>query len=184
MLISCGLFVSGMRQEGISYKGVIYAGIMVTKKGPMVLEFNARFGDPETQPILMRMRSDIVPIFEAVIDEKLDDRLIEWDEKAAVCVVLAAGGYPGHYEKGIVISGLDRIDQLEDVVVFHAGAILESRKQETQIVTSGGRVLGVTALGNTIKFAIDKAYQAVNLIHFKGMQYRKDIGKKALKYER
>jgi len=146
-----------------------------------VLEFNARFGDPETQPILMRMKGDIVPIFEAIIDGKLDDRLIEWDEKAAVCVVLAAGGYPGHYEKGIPIEGLDRIDQLENVVVFHAGTKLESSKQ---IVTNGGRVLGVTALGGSIKFAIKKAYQAVDMLHFKGMHYRKDIGKKALKYER
>jgi phosphoribosylamine--glycine ligase len=188
-------FVSGMQEEGIVYKGVIYAGVMVTKKGPLVLEFNARFGDPETQPILMRMKGDIVPIFEAIIDGKLDDRLIEWDEKAAVCVVLAAGGYPGHYEKGIPIEGLDRIDQLENVVVFHAGTKLESSKQSAvsnkqstvsskQIVTNGGRVLGVTALGGSIKFAIDKAYQAVNLIHFKGMHFRKDIGKKALKYER
>lgn len=176
-------FVSGMNQEGIKYKGVIYAGIMVTKKGPMVLEFNARFGDPETQPIMMRMRSDIVPIFDAIIDEKLDDRLIEWDERAAVCVVLAAGGYPGHYEKGMSISGLDRISQIENVVVFHAGTSVQSPKSNV-IITSGGRVLGVTALGDTIKFAIDKAYQAVNLIHFKGMHYRKDIGKKALKYER
>jgi len=174
-------FVSGMQEEGIVYKGVIYAGVMVTKKGPLVLEFNARFGDPETQPILMRMKGDIVPIFEAIIDGKLDDRLIEWDEKAAVCVVLAAGGYPGHYEKGIPIEGLDRIDQLENVVVFHAGTKLESSKQ---IVTNGGRVLGVTALGGSIKFAIKKAYQAVDMLHFKGMHYRKDIGKKALKYER
>jgi phosphoribosylamine--glycine ligase len=179
-------FVAGMRQEGITYKGVIYAGIMVTKKGPKVLEFNARFGDPETQPILMRMRSDIVPIFEAIVDGKLDDRMIEWDERAAVCVVLAAGGYPGRYEKGIAIQGLNRIDQLENVVVFHAGTREERSKERgvRSIVTNGGRVLGVTALGDSIKFAIDKAYRAVNMIHFKGMHYRKDIGKKALKYER
>ena len=180
-------FVAGMKQEGIVYKGVIYAGIMLTKKGPMVLEFNARFGDPETQPILMRMRSDIVTIFEAIIDGKLNDRLIEWDEKAAVCVVLAAGGYPGNYEKGIPIEGLDKIDQLENVVVFHAGTKLQSpvaSHQSPVVVTNGGRVLGVTALGENIKFAIDKAYQAVNLIHFKEMHYRKDIGKKALKFLR
>ena len=173
-------FVAGLRQEGIVYQGVLYAGIMVTKKGPLVLEWNARFGDPETQPILMRMKSDIVPIFQAVIDGKLDDRLIEWDERAAVCVVLAAGGYPGKYEKGVPIEGLEKIDQLEDVMVFHAGARGEGRG----VVTAGGRVLGVTALGSSIKFAIEKAYRAVNLIHFKGMQYRKDIGKKALKHEK
>ena len=182
-------FVMGMKQEGIVYKGVIYAGVMITKKGPMVLEFNARFGDPETQPILMRMKSDIVPIFEAIIDEKLDHRLIEWNERAAVCVVLAAGGYPGNYEKGIPIEGLDRVDQLENVMVFHAGTKLEnreskveSRKLETRIVTNGGRVLGVTGLGDNIKFAIENAYRAVNLINFSGMHYRKDIGKKALQH--
>ncbi|MFH1386278.1 MAG: phosphoribosylamine--glycine ligase [bacterium] len=179
-------FVQGMKNEGIDYKGVIYAGVMVTKQGPLVLEFNARFGDPETQPIMMRLKSDIVPIFEAIIEGKLDDRFIEWDERAAVCVVLAAGGYPGNYEKGIEINGLDKIDQLADVKVFHAGTRNEGRetKDERRIVTAGGRVLGVTALGANIKFAIAKAYQAVNLIHFKGMHYRKDIGKKALKYER
>jgi phosphoribosylamine--glycine ligase len=170
-------FVAGMNQEGTPYKGVIYAGIMVTKKGPMVLEFNARFGDPETQPILMRMKSDIIPIFQAIVDEKLDDRLIEWDERAAVCVVLAAGGYPGKYEKGLPLSGLDRIDQLDGVMVFQAGTKLESSKQ---IVTNGGRVLGVTALGDGIKWAIDKAYRAVKLIKFKNMHYRTDIGKKAI----
>lgn len=182
-------FVSGMKQEGIDYKGVVYAGIMVTKKGPMVLEFNARFGDPETQPIMTRMKTDIVPIFEAVVDGKLDNRLIEWDERPAVCVVLAAGGYPGAYEKGKEILGLDKIDQLDGVVVFQAGTKLESRKLKVEsrkldeIVTAGGRVLGVTALGGNIKLAIAKAYQAVDLIHFKGMHYRKDIGKKGLKHD-
>ncbi len=173
-------FVAGLRQEGIVYKGVLYAGVMVTKQGPKVLEFNARFGDPETQPILMRMKSDIVPIFEAIIDGKLDDREILWDERAAVCVVLAAGGYPGKYEKGKPISGLDKIDQLDDVMVFHAGTGYEGRG----VVTAGGRVLGVTALGDGIKFAVDKAYRAVKMIKFDGMQYRKDIGKKALKHAR
>jgi phosphoribosylamine--glycine ligase len=179
-------FVAGMTRDGIKYQGVIYAGIMVTKNGPKVLEFNARFGDPETQPIMMRMKSDIVPIMEAVIDEKLDDRLIEWDERAAVCVVLAAGGYPGNYEKGTEIKGLDRIGQLDNVMVFHAGTRLErgTLNVEHRVLTNGGRVLGVTALGGSIKYAIDKAYQAVSLIKFKGMHYRKDIGKKALRYER
>jgi phosphoribosylamine--glycine ligase len=184
-------FVSGMRQEGILYTGVIYAGVMVTKKGPMVLEFNARFGDPETQPILMRMKSDIIPIFEAVIDGKLDDRLIEWDKRAAVCVVLAAGGYPGQYEKGKPISGIEKVDQMENAYVFHAGTRVERRKAkgerrkaETRIVTNGGRVLGVTALGDNIKFAIQNAYRAVDMIKFKDMHFRKDIGKKALKYLR
>lgn len=181
-------FVSGMQQEGTPYRGVIYAGIMVTKEGPKVLEFNCRFGDPETQPILMRMKSDIVPIFEAAVEGKLDNKMIEWDERAAVCVVIASGGYPGKYEKGMEIKGLDKIDQLEYAYVFHAGTKLESRKQKVesraQVVTAGGRVLGVTALGDNIKFAIQNAYRAVSMISFKGMHFRKDIGKKALKYLR
>ncbi|MFC1571666.1 phosphoribosylamine--glycine ligase [Candidatus Margulisiibacteriota bacterium] len=171
-------FLSGMQQEGITYKGVIYAGIMVTKKGPMVLEFNARFGDPETQPILMRMQSDLIDIFEKVVSCKLSAvSKLDWDEKAAVCVVLASGGYPGKYDKGIPITGLENIKQLENVFVFHAGT-------KGNVETAGGRVLGVTALGDGIKLAIKKAYQAVDLIKFKNMQYRKDIGKKALKYLR
>lgn len=173
-------FVAGFQQEGIVYKGVIYAGIMLTKKGPMVLEFNARFGDPETQPIMMRMKSDIVPIFEAIIDGKLDDRFIEWDKRAAVCVVLAAGGYPGKYEKGRTIEGLDRVEQLDKVMLFQAGT---GTDQRSGIVTTGGRVLAVTALGDNLKFAIENAYRAVKKIHFIGMHYRTDIGKKALKYE-
>jgi phosphoribosylamine--glycine ligase len=171
-------FVSGMKQEGIIYKGVIYAGIMITKEGPRVLEFNSRFGDPETQPILMRMKSDILPLFEAVVAGKLDNRMIEWDKRAAVCVVLASGGYPGKYEKGLPITGIDKVDQLESAVVFHAGTKLDNNR----VVTSGGRVLGVTALGEGVKFAMDKAYQAVSFINFRNMHYRKDIGKKALKH--
>jgi phosphoribosylamine--glycine ligase len=174
-------FVLGMEQEGIKYKGIIYAGIMVTKEGPKVLEFNCRLGDPETQPILMRMKSDIVPIFIAVVDEKLDEKLIEWDKRAAVCVVLAAGGYPGKYEKGIPIEGTEKVNQLRNAYVFHAGTKMQS---SGQIVTAGGRVLGVTALGDNIKFAIENAYRAVSLINFSGMHYRKDIGKKALKYSK
>ncbi|MEA3493177.1 MAG: phosphoribosylamine--glycine ligase [Candidatus Margulisiibacteriota bacterium] len=171
-------FVSGMQQEGISFKGVIYAGIMVTRDGPKVLEFNCRFGDPETQPILMRMKSDIVPVFEDAADGKLKNIEIEWDERASVCVVLASGGYPGKYEKGITISGLDKVDQLDNAYVFHAGTKLSSGK----VVSSGGRVLGVTALGDNIKFAIQNAYRAVSMINFKGRYFRKDIGKKALKH--
>ncbi len=173
-------FIAGMQQEGIDYKGVIYAGIMVTKEGPKVLEFNARFGDPETQPIMMRMQSDIVPIFEAVVAGKLSGKKIEWKDKAAVCVVLASGGYPGKYEKGIPIEGIEKVDQLDNAYVFHAGTKLAGDK----VVTAGGRVLGVTALGDGIKFAIQNSYRAVDLIKFKGMHYRKDIGKKALKHEK
>jgi phosphoribosylamine--glycine ligase len=173
-------FVAGMKQEGIDFRGVVYAGIMVTKKGPKVLEFNARFGDPETQPIMMRLKSDLIPIIEAVIDRRLAKTPIVWEERAAVCVVLAAGGYPGKYEKGREIKGLDNVPQIKDAYVFHAGTELK----EGKVLTSGGRVLGVTALGDSIKFAIQKAYQAVGLVSFAGMHYRKDIGKKALKYER
>ena len=177
-------FVAGMKAEGIVYKGVIYAGVMVTKKGPKVLEFNCRFGDPETQPIMMRMTSDIVSIFMAAADGKLADKTIEWSDKAAVCVVLASGGYPGKYEKGIPIIGLDNVPQLDNVEVFHSGTkfIAPSTSHLAQAVTAGGRVLGVTALGDGIKLAIKKAYQAVDLIRFKGMHYRKDIGKKAMKF--
>lgn len=172
-------FVAGMKQEGIDYRGVIYAGVMITKNGPKVLEFNCRLGDPETQPIMMRMKSDFVPIMLAVVEKKLDDRLIEWDVRAAVCVVLAAGGYPGKYEQGLVIKGVEKVQQLPQAYVFHAGTRLNEKKE---LVSAGGRVLGVTALGDGIKFALDNAYRAVNLISFRGMQYRKDIGKKALKY--
>jgi phosphoribosylamine--glycine ligase len=172
-------FVNGMKQEGIDYRGVIYAGIMVTKAGPKVLEFNCRLGDPETQPIMMRMKSDLVPIMLAVIDRRLDGRLIEWDERAAVCVVLAAGGYPGKYEQGKPISGLEKAAQFPAAYVFHAGTRLDP---QGRVVTAGGRVPGVTALGEGIKFAIENAYRTVEAIRFSGRQFRRDIGKKALKH--
>jgi phosphoribosylamine--glycine ligase len=172
-------FVSGMQQSGISYKGVIYAGIMVTDQGPKVLEFNCRFGDPETQPILVRMKSDIVPILEAAADGNLNDKTIEWDSRSAVCVVLASGGYPDKYEKGIPIAGLDKARQSKNAVIFHAGTKLV----DGDVVTSGGRILGVTALGDNIKAAIDNTYKVISTISFKGMHYRKDIGKKALNRE-
>ncbi|MFA5876367.1 MAG: phosphoribosylamine--glycine ligase, partial [Candidatus Margulisiibacteriota bacterium] len=168
--------VEGMRKEGVPYKGVLYCGVMVTKNGPSVLEYNVRFGDPETQAILPRMKTDIIDLFDAVIDGKLAHQTIEWDERACVCVVLAAGGYPEKYEKGKVIRGLDAAAKTKDAVVFHAGTALDSDK----VVTAGGRVLGVVALGEGIKGAIDGAYSAVSKIHFDGMHYRKDIGKRAL----
>ncbi|MFH1826771.1 MAG: phosphoribosylamine--glycine ligase [bacterium] len=172
-------FVAGMEQEGTPYKGVVYAGIMVTKKGPLVLEFNARFGDPETQPIMMRLKSDIVEIFEKVVSCQLSVvGKLDWEERAAVCVVLAAGGYPGKYEKGIEIEGISNVSQLEGAYVFHAG----TKSSGGKVLTFGGRVLGITALGDGIKLAIKKAYQAVEMIKFKNMHYRRDIGKKALKY--
>lgn len=168
--------VNGMREDGIPYQGVLYAGLMITDKGPKTLEFNARFGDPETQPLMMRMQSDIVPIMEACADGTLDACALEWKPEAAVCVVMASGGYPGKYEKGKPIQGLDQASLLEGVTVFHAG----TKQDGDAIVTQGGRVLGVTALGDTVQAAIAKAYQAVDKIRWEGVQFRTDIGKKAL----
>ncbi|HEY4708242.1 MAG TPA: phosphoribosylamine--glycine ligase [Thermodesulfobacteriota bacterium] len=168
--------VNAMKAEGRLYKGVLYAGLMMTKNGPRVLEFNCRFGDPETQPILMRMESDIVPILIAASDGTLHEKKIKWRQEAAVCVVMAAKGYPGDYLKGSEIKGLEEASRLRDTMVFHAGTALKDNK----VVTSGGRVLGVTALGPTIKEAIENAYAAVERISWEGAQYRRDIGKKAL----
>lgn len=168
--------VKGMASEGRPYKGVLYAGLMMTQKGPKVLEFNARFGDPETQPLMMRLKSDIVAVMEAAIDGGLSDINIEWDDRAAVCVVMAAGGYPGNYRKGDEIKGLGDVAGMNDAMVFHAGTALKDGK----VVTNGGRVLGVTALGSDIKDAIDRAYQAVSKIGWNEAHYRKDIGKRAV----
>jgi phosphoribosylamine--glycine ligase len=169
--------IAGLAKEGIEYKGVLYAGIMVTKHGPKVLEFNVRFGDPETQAILPRLKSDLVEVMLAIIEAKLDKVKLLWRESACVCVVCASGGYPGAYEKGKEIFGLDQVQKLPNVVVFHSG----TRESAEKYFTTGGRVLGVTGLGNTIKEAIGRTYQAVEKIHFDGMHYRKDIGQKALK---
>lgn len=166
--------IEGMAAEGRPYRGVIYAGLMLTKAGPKVLEFNCRFGDPEAQPVLMRLESDLVEIMQAVIEGRLAEQDIKWSDRASVCVVLASGGYPGGYEKGKVITGLDKVDE---GFVFHAG----TKYLDGKIVTSGGRVLGVAATGDTIKDAIDAAYRQVEKISFEGMQYRRDIGQKALK---
>jgi phosphoribosylamine---glycine ligase len=169
--------VQGMAAEGRPYKGVLYAGLMIERGRPRVLEFNGRFGDPEAQPLLMRLKSDLVPIIEAVIDEKLHTCRLEIDPRASVCVVMAAGGYPGSYEKGKPITGLDAVRDNKNVVVFHAG----TQSSENRILTSGGRVLGVTAIDDTVEKAIDTAYQAVSRIDWPEVQYRKDIGRKALK---
>jgi phosphoribosylamine---glycine ligase len=169
-------FLFAMEKEGIKYKGVIYAGIMATRQGIKVLEFNCRFGDPETQPIMMRMKSDLVPIINAVIDEKLKDVAIEWDPRAAVCVVLASGGYPGIYGKNMPIFGLENTHELKEACIFHAG----TKTDGGRTLTAGGRVLGVTALGSGIKEAINNAYEAVKLVNFRNMHYRKDIGRKAM----
>lgn len=169
--------VHGMRAEGIPYHGVLYAGLMITPNGPKTLEFNARFGDPETQPLMMRMQSDIVPIMEACADGTLESCSLEWKPETAVCVVMASEGYPGSYEKGRSILGLDQANLLPGVTVFHAG----TKQQGEDTVTSGGRVLGVTALGDTVQKAIETAYQAVGKIQWPRAHYRKDIGQKALK---
>jgi phosphoribosylamine---glycine ligase len=168
--------IDAMAKEGTPFVGILYAGIMITKDGPKVLEFNTRFGDPETQPILMRLKTDLVQIIENILSGKLDRTNIEWENKTAVCIVLASHGYPGDYEKGKLICGLDEASKVSDSYVFHAGTASKGK----DIVTSGGRVLGVTGLGDTIKQAIDKAYSVVKLISFDGMHYRSDIGKKAL----
>jgi len=168
--------VDGMAAEGRPYRGVLYAGLMVKEGEVKTLEFNARFGDPECQPLLMRMKSDIVPILMAVAEGDLAGRSIEWHDKAAVCVVMASEGYPGEYRTGDGISGLDKAAELDGLFVFHAGTTVK----DEQCVTGGGRVLGVTALGTTVRQAIDLAYQGVERISWHGVQYRKDIGAKAL----
>lgn len=169
--------VAGMKKEGRLYRGILYAGLMLTEAGPKVLEFNCRFGDPETQPILMRLASDLLEALLAASRGSLDKVTLEWKKEAAVCVVMAAKGYPGDYLKGSEIKGLDEAALLPDTVVFHAG----TKEQDGKIVTSGGRVLGVTALGADIRKAIENAYRAVEKISWEGAQYRKDIGKKALR---
>jgi len=169
--------IDGMKKEGHEFRGVLYAGLMITKEGPKVLEFNVRFGDPETQAILPRLKSDLVEIIFAALDGKLADFKLEWDSRPCVCVVMAAGGYPGDYEKNKLISGLDKAKELKDIVVFHAG----TKRENGKILTSGGRVLGVTGLGNGITDAIDKTYQAVAKISFEKAHFRKDIGAKAIR---
>jgi phosphoribosylamine--glycine ligase len=166
----------GMVTEGMPFVGALYAGLMMKDGSPKVLEFNVRFGDPETQPLLMRLKDDLVDIIDATLAGTLHEISLNWDRRPAVCVVMASGGYPGDYEKGKVITGLDRASVLEDVAVFHAG----TARQGENMVTSGGRVLGVTALGDSMPNAIRRAYDAVEQITWEGAHYRKDIGHKAL----
>ena len=169
--------VAGMKREGIGFKGFLYAGLMIVDDKHYVLEFNVRMGDPECQPIMMRMKPDLFPYLEACVNGNLEEmQAIEWDNRAAICVVMASGGYPGNYEKGKVINGLENVSNLKDVVVFHAG----TKRVDGNVVTNSGRVLGVTALGNTIKAAIDNAYYTVSKINWDDVHYRKDIGKRAL----
>ncbi len=168
--------VRAMAAEGTPYRGVLYAGLMISDGSAKVLEFNVRLGDPEAQPLLMRLQGDLVPLLQAVVEGRLAGVEARWDPRAAVCVVMASQGYPGAYEKGRPISGLDEIEAMEDVVVFHAG----TTERDGRIVTNGGRVLGVTARGGDVKEAIDRAYQAVERIHWEGVHFRRDIGRRAL----
>jgi phosphoribosylamine--glycine ligase len=168
--------VKAMEAEGRPYKGVLYAGLMVTARGPKVLEFNARLGDPETQPILMRLKSDLMTPIMAVVDSNLSGVTLDWEKGSAVCVVMCAKGYPGDCEKDKLISGIEEAEKDVAVKVFHAG----TRANDGRLVTSGGRVLGVTALGKDVKEAVEKAYLAVGRIKFDNAHYRKDIGAKAL----
>jgi phosphoribosylamine---glycine ligase len=172
--------VHAMKRGRYPFNGLLYAGVILTNQGPRVLEFNARFGDPETQPLLMRLQCDLLDILEAVIDQRLaeiEDDNVVWDPRPSVCVVMTSGGYPGKYETGKPISGLDEVACMADVKVFHAGTKLENGR----IVTDGGRVLGVTALGETLAHAKNRAYEAVGKISFRGAHFRTDIADKALK---
>ncbi len=168
-------FLKGIAAEGFDFRGVIYFGLMITSSGPQVLEFNVRFGDPETQVVLPLLESDLAEVLQAVAQQKLSEVKVRWKKKFALCVVLASSGYPGPYEKGKVIQGL-KAKQDESVKVFHAG----TQQQEKGIVTSGGRVLGITALADTLEAARDKAYKATGGISFEGKIWRKDIGAKTL----
>ena len=161
----------GLLAEGITFCGLLYPGLMITADGARVLEFNCRFGDPETQAILPRMKSDLLPLLEATIDERIGNCSIEWDQRPAVSVVLASGGYPNKYETGKIISGLDAAAKLESVQIFHAG----TSRVRNELVTAGGRVLAVTALGPTVEAARARAYDAVSRIHFENCHYRRDV---------
>lgn len=166
--------IDAMAREDRPFKGVIYFGLMITNNGPKVIEYNARFGDPETQVVLPRLKTDFIDIINAVIDEKLDEIEIEWEDNACVCVVAASGGYPVKYNKGYEINGLDKLAGKDDIMVFHAGTEIKDGK----LVTSGGRVLGVTAKGANLDEAIAKAYEAIGAVEFTDIHYRRDIGVK------
>jgi len=169
--------IKGMEMEGTPFKGVLYAGIMVTKEGPMVLEYNVRFGDPEIQTILPRMKNDIIDLMLACCEDRVGEINMQWDARNCVCVVMSSGGYPGKYETGIKIHGLKKSALGKDAFVFHAG----TKKEKTKILTSGGRVLGVTGLGKTIEDAIKHTYEKVEMIKFDHCFFRRDIGAKAIR---
>jgi len=168
--------IRAMKEEGRDYRGALYAGLMITREGPKVLEFNCRFGDPETQPLLFRLSSDLLPFLVASAEGKLRGQKFDWRKDASVCVVMAGKGYPGSYQKGLEITGIEKANGLDRSYVFHAG----TKKADGKTVTAGGRVLGVTARRGTVPEAIEAAYQAVAKIRFEGAHYRKDIGKRAL----
>ncbi len=169
-------FMAGLKKDGLKFSGLLFPGVMVTKDGPKLLEFNCRFGDPETQVLLMRLESDLLDLIEATLDGTLDAAQPKWDSRAAVCVVMASGGYPGAYASGKVITGLEEASAMEGVTVFHAGTKMVDQK----FVTAGGRVLGVTALGDGLAAAQARAYEAVSKIHFEGATFRRDIAAKGL----
>ena len=169
--------IDGMRAEGSEYRGILYCGLMMTARGPMVLEYNCRFGDPETQPILMRLESDLVEALEASIEGRVSEGDFKWSADAAACVVIASGGYPGTYETGKAIRGLELAAEVEGTKIFHAG----TTKSDGVYSTSGGRVLGVTARATDLSAALARAYEAAEKIHFDGIYYRKDIGAKGVK---
>jgi phosphoribosylamine--glycine ligase len=167
-----------MEKKGIPYQGVLYAGLMISKDmEPMVLEFNCRFGDPEAQPIVLRMKDDIIPVIQASMEGRLSEKSLSWCDGASVCVVAASSGYPGSYKKGKEILGLKKVSVCQDLAVFHAG----TKKENGKVLTNGGRVLGVTALGEDLKQAVDKAYRALGQLWFEGIYYRKDIAQKGLR---
>jgi phosphoribosylamine--glycine ligase len=168
--------LAGLKKRGINYRGVLYAGLMITKDGPKVIEYNCRFGDPETQVVLPRLKTDFVNICLAVAQGKLSHLKIEWDDRPAACVVMASQGYPGSYPKGFEIKGLKKASEVPDAYIYHAGTVLEGAK----VLTAGGRVLCVTGLGEDVRGAIEAAYRGVREVHFQGAQYRKDIGWRAL----
>jgi len=172
--------IAGMKAEGAEYKGILYCGIMMTARGPIVLEFNCRFGDPETQPIMMRMESNLLEAIEASIEGRVSDGDFRWSPDPSVCVVMSSGGYPGAFAAGKLITGIEDADRTYGVKVFHAG----TNHRDGAYYTSGGRVLGVTARGSDLPEAVDRAYDAVMKIRFDGMHYRKDIAARGLKHLR
>ena len=172
--------LAALQQRGIDYRGVVYAGLMITAQGPKVIEFNCRFGDPETQALLPRLKTDLVEVMLACVEGRLADLKLEWTPEAAVCVTAASGGYPGPYAKGKVIKGLEKAPVNGDVMVFQAGTALNERGE---LATAGGRVLGVTVKDTSLRVAIERAYEVIGAIRFEGMHYRRDIGLKALERE-